>query len=221
MTFQKYNPATPKFHKIKPTKRSLSLRRSLFGVGINDADYMVCIKVDGKKATCPIYRVWANMLKRCYCEKYKEVSPTYDGCSVDEGWHKFSAFTNWVESQNYEGLELDKDIVLAGNKIYSPEMCVFIPHNINSLLNDRAGAKGKSTTGVTLKRGRYQANIRIAGSPLCLGTYDTESEAICAYHMAKVQHIEAAALTEGLDQRAVSGLHRIAKSIRVKLNFPI
>lgn len=39
---------------------------------------------------------------------------------------------NW--KPHMEGWHLDKDILLKGNKVYSPETCAFVPAKINSLL---------------------------------------------------------------------------------------
>lgn len=71
----------------------------LFGVGINDADYVTqkwetIGYVDGKQKkklvwVCPYYRAWANMLKRSYSKSYQEKNPTYLGCSVSEEWNRF------------------------------------------------------------------------------------------------------------------------------------
>ena len=110
----------------------------VYGVGINDADYRVQEKItvvdeDGKKKQklvwiCPFYEKWKPMLRRCYSAKYQEVRPTYIGCSVSEDWLRFSTFKAWMAAQDWEGMEIDKDILFPNNKIYSPETCVFINH---------------------------------------------------------------------------------------------
>ena len=50
----------------------------VFGVGVNDADYFVCRKENGKIVwTFPYYQTWKNMLRRAYSDKCKQRRPTY------------------------------------------------------------------------------------------------------------------------------------------------
>ena len=58
------------------------VRRSVFTVGINDADYMVNPRIEGKAVLCPFYKTWSGMLRRCYYEDSQKRNPTYQGCSV-------------------------------------------------------------------------------------------------------------------------------------------
>jgi len=115
----------------------------LFGMGINDADYKVreCITLGyfkGKRKQkityCPYFRRWTNMLMRCYNNKYQDKRPTYKGCTVCEEWLRFSAFKMWMETQDWVEKELDKDILFTGNKVYSPETCVFVTSITNSFM---------------------------------------------------------------------------------------
>ena len=83
------------------------------------------------------YSYWYDMLKRCYDEKYQNKNISYKGCSVCEEWHNFQNFAKWFNENYYEvdneRMELDKDILFKGNKVYSPNTCIFVPHRINSL----------------------------------------------------------------------------------------
>lgn len=96
-----------------------------YGVGIND--------VDGKVDGCPFYRRWNSMLQRCYSENYHKYRPTYKDCEVCEDWLTFSNFKSWMEEQDWEGKQLDKDF-LGNGKLYSPETCCFISGKVNSFL---------------------------------------------------------------------------------------
>ena len=87
------------------------------------------------------------MLQRCYSEKWQERYPTYKGCSVSEEWHTFSNFKAWMEKQQWEGKQLDKDILFEGNKVYSPEPCVFVTRKTNMFTTDRA-ARGSGLLGM-------------------------------------------------------------------------
>ena len=77
------------------------------------------------------------MLRRCYDEKLHKKYPTYIDCKVCEEWLNFQNFAKWYYNNYYEieneKICLDKDILHKGNKIYSPDNCVFVPNNINVL----------------------------------------------------------------------------------------
>ena len=118
------------------------------GVGVNDADYPVRPAINGEGVECPIYVSWKNMLRRCYGEKYKLRRPTYEGCSVYEGWLIFSKFKAWMETQDWKGKELDKDLLFAGNKVYSADTCVFVSSVVNGFLTDRGSCRGELPIGV-------------------------------------------------------------------------
>jgi len=40
-----------------------------------------------------------------------------------------------MERQDWEGKHLDKDILIPGNKIYSPDRCIFVSSLINLLID--------------------------------------------------------------------------------------
>lgn len=100
----------------------------VFGVGyIGVGSYRA---YEGGKAT-PAYSVWHAMLERCYCPKKHEQFPTYKDCFVCDSWHNFQLFAYWFYRNHHPGLELDKDIILKGNKEYSPEKCKFVTRQQN------------------------------------------------------------------------------------------
>lgn len=93
----------------------------IHGIGINDADYNVYIttKTEGKKKIiwiCPFYRCWKNIFKRCYGESWLEQYTTYIGSTTTEEWKYFSNFKSWMEQQDWENNELDKDILLQAQR---------------------------------------------------------------------------------------------------------
>jgi len=118
----------------------LHRRSTICGIGINDSDYVT------KK--CKIYKKWRAMFQRCYSDKYQERFPWYKGCSVAKEWHLFSNFKKWMESQDWEGKALDKDLIKYGNKIYSPETCLLVTRDVNNFFNSRGAVKGKYPIGV-------------------------------------------------------------------------
>lgn len=115
-------------------------RTLIYGIGINDASYPIL--------TCPMHRAWAAMFYRCYSKKFHSVCQTYIGCTVVPEWHSFMAFRAWMIAKDYEGKHLDKDILFPGNKVYSPETCVFVPSQLNAFVLDRAALRGKWPIGV-------------------------------------------------------------------------
>lgn len=78
------------------------------------------------------------MFNRCYNEKYQEEQPTYVGCSVSEEFWNFQNFAKWYNQKKYTcsyPLELDKDLLYEGNKIYAPSKCCLLPKEINTTIN--------------------------------------------------------------------------------------
>ena len=143
------------------------------------------------------YSVWMSMLKRCYSKKFQELQPTYKKCFVDEYWHNFQNFAEWFNksysSEIMTGWQLDKDLLLKGNKIYTSETCCFVPHEINSLFTGRNSKRGVFPIGVSIKRSKYQANINIGEITKYLGTFNNPEEAFQAYKTAKEKHIKEVA----------------------------
>jgi len=106
------------------------LSPTVYGVGfMGDGDYKS--KVKGKDTK--LYQTWVNMLERCYSDKLQVRCPTYIGCSVNQIWHNFQNFAEWFELNYIKGYHLDKDIKINGNKIYSPENCLFVSHEENNI----------------------------------------------------------------------------------------
>lgn len=116
----------------------------IYGVGEVDMEYQhqEFHIVNGKrklKWMCPIYDTWKQMLRRVYSDKLHEKFPTYSNVKVCDEWLKLSNFYSWMSSidwKDYNGkkMQLDKDFILRGNKLYCPEYCAFIPHQVNSFV---------------------------------------------------------------------------------------
>lgn len=108
----------------------------ILGVGLND-----CPGWSGRSNlyNFKVYRMWHHMLNRCYSAKYLETRLTYVGCTVCERWHILSNFAEDIKSlPNYDlwvkGINnvLDKDIRVPGNKVYSPQTCMFVTKSQSS-----------------------------------------------------------------------------------------
>ena len=122
----------------------------VYGVGINDADYHVHRSINGKREwVCNYYKTWADMLQRCYSEAKHKRRPTYKDCEVFREWLTFSKFKEWMEYQDWDNKELDKDLIKAGNREYCPEYCVFIHSKVNSFTIDSGSVRGNSLIGTS------------------------------------------------------------------------
>lgn len=89
------------------------------------------------------YGVWCSMISRCYSSKSLEMHPTYKGCSVAKDWHNFQVFAKWFEDNYVDGYQLDKDLLVVGNKVYSEDTCVFVTPKINLFITDSAAKRGR------------------------------------------------------------------------------
>lgn len=186
------------FIKLKANKMSLLRRKPLFGVGINDADYMVKPMVCGSRMICKYYVAWKDMLNRCYCSKYQEKHPSYNDCKVCDEWLTFSNFKLWMEKQDWTGKDLDKDLLIQGNKTYSPEACLFIPQSINKLLTSRGALRGQYPVGVCYHKatGKYAAKVWVNGKRKNIGLFDKPDLAHEAYKLHKYAYIKEVALQQ-------------------------
>ena len=162
--------------------------RSVHGVGfIGVGEHLA--SVNGKLT--PAYDTWRRMLERCHCPKSLARNPTYMGCTVHPDWHNFQNFAEWFERQYFATCwQLDKDLIVEGNKVYSVDTCVFLPQQLNSLLNDCGATRGDLPQGVSRRRNGYQAQLSIDGRLHQLGTYATPSEAFQAYKLAKEANVK-------------------------------
>ena len=178
-------------------KVKLGYRTPLYGVGINDADYVVQIRetLSGtgnkrKRKTvwvCPFYYRWAAMLTRCYSKTSARRRPKYVESYVCDEWLLFSNFKAWMEQQDWADKQLDKDLLVADNKVYSPETCLFVTPDVNVFMTENKETKGDLPVGVHLHtvNGNYIAQISTNGKRRHLGCYDTPEEAHQVWKAAK------------------------------------
>ena len=163
--------------------------KSVYGVGyIGEGKYI--ISKNGKETD--VYKIWRGVLRRCYDEKVHKKHPTYKDCIVCEEWHNFQNFAKWYEENYYqvnnEKMHLDKDILIKGNKIYSPQTCIFVPNKINTLFTKGDAVRGDLPIGVALdkRHNKYQSQCRTQnGSRKWLGYYNTSYEAFQVYKRFK------------------------------------
>mgnify|MGYP000185682492 CR=1 FL=1 len=208
------------FPRIPASGRSLSLRKLVYGVGRNDAEYKTYIKLEGKWEFCPYYSRWLGMLRRSYSENHHEKQPTYKNCEVCKEWLTFSNFRCWMEKQDWKDKYLDKDIISPNNKVYSPETCVFVSNRVNCLLLDSGRNRGKYEQGVNFDKnsGKFRAQCNNGeGKKKNIGRFPTEQLAYEAYvHYKHALILQVASEQE--DERVKNGLLLHANILLESLN---
>ena len=204
--------------------KSIKRNRLIQGVGVNDADYNVyeTARVDGKHKIawrCPFYSTWKNMLERCYSSKYQLKYPTYIGCTVCDEWLTFSKFKMWMEKQEWQNRSLDKDLLIEGNKIYSPEHCIFVDGKINNFVIGRDNDRGKYMIGVSWYKGtgRFVSHCSnpFTGKQETLGYFTNELEAHLTWKKRK--HELACQLAES----EYCNDERLAEALKTRYDTPL
>lgn len=135
---------------------------------------------------------WCNINSRCGNRDGR--CPSYITCTND--FTDFQEFAEWHVSQvGYgKGWQLDKDILIKGNKSYSPSTCILLPRELNVLFTKRKSHRGEYPIGVKMRSGRFPASITSGSVSQHIGTYDTPLQAFLAYKVRKESVIKALAV---------------------------
>lgn len=167
---------------------------SVYGVGI--------VGNNKNKSQTKSYDCWKTMLRRCYSNKFQDKYPTYKGVSVSDEWLYYPNFEKWYEENYYEidgqTMCLDKDILVKGNKLYSPKNSIFVPNDINNLFTKRNSKRGDYPIGVSFnkKMNKYKSYCRILDLKLLknyqkeLGYHDSITDAFNVYKIEKEDNIK-------------------------------
>jgi len=145
-------------------------------------------------------------------------------------FHSFDSFVEWCQCQhgymnkeeNGKYWQLDKDIILPGNKIYSPDTCVFIPNNVNSLFMTGKSRNSKSglPMGVSTyfrSKNLFTASCRVSDSEKYMGLFNTPMLAHQAWQEAKIGEILRHSRREELGEVVCLALERHARRIQSEL----
>lgn len=154
--------------------------RLVRGVGLNDSQV-------GTKG-CPFYARWENMLDRVYSGRHK----TYQGKEVCREWLTFSNFKSWMEVQDWEGKELDKDL-LGDGSLYSPDTCLFVSKSVNQFMTKAGSIQGEYPTGVSYDKRLKKFSAKcgdLNNNRVHLGTFLTAVDAEIAYRNYKTKLAE-------------------------------
>lgn len=175
---------------------------SVFGVGVTGVEPTV----DENGELIDSYRCWVSMLERCYSSKHQQKYPTYKtykNCHVCNDWLYYPNFKKWYDKNYYEvegkTSQLDKDILIKDNKVYSPYTSMFVPQFINKLFTKRQNDRGELPIGVSYHKPnkKYRANLSVFKDGKSvrkhLGCFDTVDEAFEVYKQAKEDYIKEVA----------------------------
>lgn len=181
----------------------------VYGIGVNDWDSST--RLNGKRLK--EYELWSSMLNRCFNEKYKQKHPTYKDVTCSGDWlymTKFIEDVSQMKGYGLKGWQLDKDILVKGNKLYNKDACCFVPQEVNYLLTKSDKARGEYPIGVWFdkQKGKYKAKLKTNGNPQHLGYFTTPEEAFFAYKVAKEAQIKVVAerWKNQLDERVYQAL---------------
>ena len=142
------------------------------------------------------YKTWTNIIKRCNRIDRSDKNKSYYDCKISLEWHNFQNFAKWFDDNYYtvkdEKMNLDKDLLIKGNRIYSPNKCIFLPEKINTLLINNKSNRGKYPLGVSYSRSKnlYTSRFNRLGKYIDLGNYKTPEKAFEVYKKHKEIHIK-------------------------------
>lgn len=167
-----------------------------------------------------VYTSWAGMFKRCYTfyEDKPRARINYEGCEVHEDFTYLPDYIDWYNNQIVQPKwHLDKDLLVPGNKIYSPNTCVFLPRALNTFLTIRGNARGPYPIGVTYheRLDKYEARCNRDGKIVYLGLHLNPEDAFAAYKEEKENYAkDLAKRWDGvIDSRACEALMNYRVSI--------
>lgn len=198
------------------TKSSMSLRRLVKGVGVNDADYITTVYGNDWRIECPAKVSWMSMMNRCYGRSYLDKFGSYRGVSVCEEWLSFMSFRDWWVQNYVDGWHLDKDL-LSPDRVYSPKTCVYVPQWLNNFLTDHRSARGDCPVGVTKQKNRFKA---VCSNPLTkkseyIGLFANATDAHSAWVDKKIEH--ANSLRQVMDSIDCRIYPRVIDHIKTRL----
>ena len=158
-----------------------TMKPVMYGIGYHGTLYT--------NSTEESYQRWHWMMNRCYSDALHKLQPEYRNCSVCKEWWNYSNYKLWYDEHKAEikefdeAFEIDKDILIKGNTVYSPETVCFIPKIINSLFTNGKNNRGDYPVGVFFEKNKnkYRACMAYMGKNMKLGTFDTVEDAFNKY----------------------------------------
>lgn len=158
------------------------------GVGKNDSPFCTGAEFNGKVINHRAYDIWCGMLQRTTCPSFQKAHQHYKGCSVCEEWLTFTNFFSWWKKNHVDGWELDKDFTVIGNKVYSPETCIFIPSQLNSFINAKVKHSSELPVGAMYvpSLSKFKSVINFMRQYHYLWLFETAEDAHLAWITKKI-----------------------------------
>ncbi|MBE7035837.1 MAG: hypothetical protein E7403_00925 [Ruminococcaceae bacterium] len=126
-----------------------------------------------------------NMKNRCG-KYYQLQNPRYEGTYMCDEWldNKYETFFTWLDNNYYEvdgekQMDIDKDIIKYGNKLYHPDLCLVVPHSINTFYETIE--VGKTNITYNSKTKKYRVKVADKNEYHELSNIDTYNEALDIY----------------------------------------
>lgn len=124
-----------------------------------------------------------NMKGRCGKE-YQDRNPRYYGTYMCKEWlGDKDAFYKWLDENYYEvdgeQMDIDKDILQYGNRQYHPDLCLIVPHIVNTFYENIEVGK----TSITYSKKTKKYNVKVSDGKKNIGAnnIDTYNEALDAF----------------------------------------
>lgn len=170
--------------------------RGVYGIGfIGEGPY----KSKNGNVSDEAYNRWKNMLARCYDGATKIKLAAYEGCTVHPHWHNFQNYAEWFYKNPFYtfGWNVDKDLLIFGNREYGPHTCVLLPPAINSALQMRGDKADGLPHGVKVNSScshLFEASSSVFDKKHYIGLYPTVEEAYAAYKSFRENHVKSLVL---------------------------
>lgn len=176
-------------------------------------------------------QLWENIRNRCEYLPFKDEVRFGKYAEADScvEWKDFQNFAEWFEQVKLsgyykEGWQLDKDLLVKNNKIYSPEFCVFLPEEVNKALNTKSRNRGELPLGLSyatrggVKRNHINVQFACKDPEFAARAYlpaDQIELGFSIYKNARERYIKhlAEVYKEVLDPRAYEALSSYEVSI--------
>lgn len=161
--------------------------------------------------------IWAGMNQRCGNKSGR--APAYT--DVTNEFTSYEEFAVWAAGQigfDMDGWEIDKDVLIKGNRVYGPNTCIFLPVELNvlfvgSLAYSRRGAYPVGVTRFVQANGTVQFRAQMVRTEdgkrvRYLGSFRTPEEAFQCYKKAKEARVRELAeqYKDKIDPRAYEAL---------------